>query len=144
MANSIDMKVVGFVDDDDRLHGQNLNGLLIYDSAELADLAITKDINTVLLAIPSAGRRRRNEIISKLRNVKVAVRTIPSVSDLAHGHITVSDVRELDVQDILGRETVAPDQLLLSKTVKQKSVMVTGAGGSIGSELCRQILALKP
>ena len=144
MANSIDMKVVGFVDDDDRLHGQNLNGLPIYDSAELADLAITKDINTVLLAIPSAGRRRRNEIISKLRNVKVAVRTIPSVSDLAHGHITVSDVRELDVQDILGRETVAPDQLLLSKTVKQKSVMVTGAGGSIGSELCRQILALGP
>ena len=98
----------------------------------------------VLLAIPSASRRRRNEILKKIGQNQVAVRTLPSFADLAEGRVTISDLRDLDIDDLLGREPVAPDHILLAKNISSKVVLVTGAGGSIGSELCRQIIKLKP
>ncbi len=144
MANSHEMHVVGFLDDDDRLHGHVLNGQPIYNPADLDNLATTLNISDVLLAMPSLSRRRRNEILAWIRGAHVAVRTLPSVTDLAQGKVSVSDLRELDIDDLLGRESVAPNHLLLSKNIVTKVVLVTGAGGSIGSELCRQILALAP
>lgn len=144
MANSHEMHVVGFLDDDDRLHGHVLNGLPIYNPADLADLALSLRISDVLLALPSLGRKRRNEILNQMRPVKVGVRTLPSMSDLVQGKVSVSDLRELDVDDLLGREAVAPNHILLRKNVSDKVVLVTGAGGSIGSELCRQVLKLHP
>jgi len=144
MANSHEMRVVGFLDDDDRLHGHVLNGLPIYNpqdlSAVLADLPVTD----VLLALPSATRQRRNSILAALAEHHLAVRTLPSVSDIASGKVSLSDVHDLDIDDLLGREPVKPNGLLLNRNTHGKTVLVTGAGGSIGSELCRQILKCQP
>jgi FlaA1/EpsC-like NDP-sugar epimerase len=144
MANSHEMQVSGFLDDDDRLYGHVLNGQPIYNPADLDTLATTLNISNVLLAMPSLTRRRRNEILSQIRVAKVAVRTLPSVTDLAQGKVSISDLRELDIDDLLGREPVMPNHILLAMNVRSKAVMVTGAGGSIGSELCRQILTVGP
>ncbi len=144
MANSHEMQVVGFLDDDDRLHGHVLNGQPIYNPADLVDLAPVLTINGVLLAMPSLSRKRRNEILTQIQTARVAVRTLPSVTDLAQGKVSISDLRELDIDDLLGREPVMPNHILLAMNVRSKVVMVTGAGGSIGSELCRQILSVGP
>jgi len=144
MANSHEMHVVGFLDDDDRLHGHILNGLNIYNPADLEEIANQKGVTDVLLAMPSASRERRNQIISLLSKTKLSVRTLPGLSDIASGKVTLRDVRELDVDDLLGREPVKLDGLLLNRSTHNKTVMVTGAGGSIGSELCRQVLKTQP
>jgi FlaA1/EpsC-like NDP-sugar epimerase len=144
MANSHEMQVAGFLDDDDRLHGHVLNGQYIYNPDDLESLVATFKISAVLLAMPSLSRRRRNEILSQIRGAHVAVRTLPSVTDLAQGKVSLSDLRELDIDDLLGREPVVPNHILLAKNIVGKVVLVTGAGGSIGSELCRQILAVAP
>ena len=144
IANSHEMKVVGFIDDDDRLHGHLLNGLPIYNPADLDGLVIALQVGHILLAMPNLSRHRRNEILGRIRSAHVAVRTLPSVIDLAQGKVSISDLRDLDIDDLLGREPVMPNATLLATNVSGKTVMVTGAGGSIGSELCRQILAVGP
>lgn len=144
MAHSYDLKVVGFLDDDDRLQGHMLNNLPIYNPDHLPKLMKTKGVTDVLLAIPSLGRKRRNEILEKMLTHHVAVRTLPSLSDLAQGKIMTTDLKDLDIDDLLGRNPIAPDERLMAKTITDKVVMVTGAGGSIGSELCRQIIKLHP
>ena len=144
MSNSAEMRVVGFLDDDDRLHGQVLNGLPIHNPADLEEILNGSLIADVLLALPSVSRQRRNEILNALKPHKVAVRTLPGLSDIATGKIKLSDVRELDIDDLLGREPVKPNGLLLNLNTHHKTVLVTGAGGSIGSELCRQILKTQP
>ena len=144
LAHSQEMRVAGFLDDDVRLHGHVLNGLPIYDPSELAELSASLDVRDVLLAIPSASRHRRNEILQNLLRAHLSVRTLPSLTDLAQGRVGISDLRELEIDDLLGRDPVAPNQILLGKNIAGKVVLVTGAGGSIGSELCRQILAARP
>ena len=144
MANSPEMQVAGFLDDDDRLHGHVLNGKPIFKPEDVAQLVSTRAISDVLLAMPGLSRKRRNEILTRIGTARVAVRTLPSVTDLAQGKVSISDLRELDIDDLLGREPVMPNHILLAMNVRSKVVMVTGAGGSIGSELCRQILAVGP
>jgi FlaA1/EpsC-like NDP-sugar epimerase len=144
MANSNEMRVVGFLDDDDRLHGHVLNGLPIHNPAHLAEVLVDVAVSHVLLALPSVSRQRRNEILKALSAHKVAVRTLPGLSDIATGKVSMSDVRDLEIDDLLGREPVKPNGLLLNLNTHNKTVLVTGAGGSIGSELCRQILETKP
>jgi FlaA1/EpsC-like NDP-sugar epimerase len=144
LSGSREVNVVGFLDDDKRLHGSILSGLTIYDPQELSDLAISLEIAFVLLALPSASRADRNRILDRIRLAKVTVRSMPELSDIAQGHVSVSDLRELDIDDLLGREKIDPDQALLDRAISHKTVMVTGAGGSIGSELCRQVLANRP
>ena len=144
MANSHEMRVVGFLDDDDRLHGHVLNGLSIYGPADLPGLVSSLQVSTVLLAIPSLSRHRRNEMIAQMQRAHVQVRTLPAVTELAQGVVSTSDLRELDIDDLLGREPVSPNHILLGKNITDKVVLVTGAGGSIGGELCRQILAVGP
>lgn len=144
MVNSPEVRVVGYLDDDDRLHGSLLNGLTIYNPVDLAEVLIDVPITDVLLALPSVSRKRRSDIIKNLKLHRVAVRTLPGLSDLATGKVCLSDVRDLDINDLLGREPVEPNDLLLNKTTQGKTVLVTGAGGSIGGELCRQILKTKP
>ena len=144
MASSHEMRVVGFVDDDDRLHGHVLNGLPIHNPADLAELLMEVPVTDVLLALPSVSRQRRNEILAALAPHQLAVRTLPGLSDIATGKVSLSDVRELDIDDLLGREPVKPNGLLLHRNTHNKTVLVTGAGGSIGSELCRQILKTSP
>jgi FlaA1/EpsC-like NDP-sugar epimerase len=144
LLTSSDVKIVGYVDDDDRLHGHNLNGLNIYSPHKLASVVQSKRVTQIFLAIPSVSQRRRNEVISELLPLRVQVRTLPGLADLASGKVTVSDLRELNIEDLLGREPVVPNPLMLAKNITGKLVMVTGAGGSIGSELCRQIIKAQP
>jgi len=144
MTNSPEIRVVGFLDDDDRLHGHVLNGLPIHNPGDLTEILSVSPITDVLLALPSVSRQRRNDILNTLKPHKVAVRTLPGLSDIATGKVSLSDVRELDIDDLLGREPVKPNGLLLNLNTHHKTVLVTGAGGSIGSELCRQILKTNP
>lgn len=144
LASSQEMQVVAFVDDDQLLHGNFLNGKPIFAPAKLADAIEDLAINDVLLAIPSVSRKRRNEIVDSLRGHPVTVRTLPGIFELADGKVTVNDLRPLQIEDLLGRDPVPPEPFLLAKCITGKCVMVTGAGGSIGGELCRQILAQNP
>jgi FlaA1/EpsC-like NDP-sugar epimerase len=144
MASNHSMRVAGFLDDDDRLHGHILNGLPIYNPAELPSLVPSLRVKTVLLAIPSANRQQRLAIINLIRQAHVQLRTLPDLSEIAQGRVSLSDLRELDVDELLGRDPVSPNHILLSRNITDKVVLVTGAGGSIGSELCRQILAMGP
>ena len=144
IANSSEICVVGFLDDDELLHGSLLNGLTIYNPADVAEVIRVLRITDVLLALPSVSHFRRGEILNRLKHHKVLVRTLPGLSDLAIGNVSLSDVRDLDVNDLLGRDPIKPDDLLLNLNTHGKTVLVTGAGGSIGSELCRQIIETKP
>jgi FlaA1/EpsC-like NDP-sugar epimerase len=144
LASSQEMLVVAFVDDDTALHGNHLNGKPIFPPSKLEDAIEDLAINDVLLAIPSAPRKRVGEIVDSLRGHEVSVRTLPGIFDLADGKVTVNDLRPVQIEDLLGRDPVPPVPALMAKRIKGKTVLVTGAGGSIGSELCRQILAQKP
>lgn len=144
LANQREMSVKGYLDDNKALIGQVLNGLTIYNPNNLKELVKKLDISTVLLAIPSLNRRRRSEIINNISNYGIAIRTLPSVSDLAQGNISVNDIADLDIDDLLGRQTVDPFPDLMSKTIQSKKILITGAGGSIGGELCKQIIKQNP
>ncbi|MBS1156632.1 MAG: capsular biosynthesis protein [Proteobacteria bacterium] len=135
---------VGFVDDDSALQGLMLAGLKVFEPAELPELISSRKVEQVLLALPSASRSRRVEIVNKLEPLKVEVKEVPGMAELVNGAVTVSDIREVGVDELLGRDSVPPDQMLLAANNCGKVVMVTGAGGSIGSELCRQVLACQP
>ena len=144
IANNPEMQVVGFLDDDERLFGHVLNGQLIYNSNDLDNLVKTFNVGIVLLALPNMSRKRRNDILTRMQVSQVAIRTLPSMMDMVHGKVSFSDLIDLDIDDLLGRESVTPNLILLAKSTSSKIIMVTGAGGSIGSELCRQILTLGP
>jgi FlaA1/EpsC-like NDP-sugar epimerase len=144
MSHVREVLVVGYVDDDDRLHGQVLNGLPIYSPASLAQVVAKRDVSQIYLAMPNASRRRRNEIIESLLPLKLQVRTLPGLVDLMQGRVKLADLKELDVEDLLGRDPVPPNAMMMAKNNTGKVVLVTGAGGSIGSELCRQILHAAP
>jgi FlaA1/EpsC-like NDP-sugar epimerase len=144
LASSGEMQVIGFVDDDRTLQGSVLNGKTIYPADNLISLVTRLGITDILLALPSTSRKRRSEILATVSRASVVVRTLPGLMDLAQGRVTINDLRELDIEDMLGRDAVAPNPILLGKNITGKTVLVTGAGGSIGSELCRQILFLRP
>ncbi len=144
LKTSPELVVVGLLDDDDRLHGQVLNGLKIYNPSTMVALVAKLRVTQVFLAMPSASRARRNQILELVRAAHVQVRTLPGVMDLAQGRVQVSDLKELDIEDLLGRDQVPPSRAMLAKNITGKVVMVTGAGGSIGSELCRQIVKQSP
>ena len=144
LENSLEFKVIGFLDDDEQLHSRVLLGKKIYSPLKLKNLIVTENINLVFLALPSISRNKRNHIIERLNRYKLIVKTLPSISEIIDGRITISDIKDLNVNDLLNRDEVKPDIKLLNKSINSKTVLVTGAGGSIGSELCRQILKLKP
>ena len=139
-----EFSVRGFVDDDPGKIGRTINGVPIIAPADAAGFICKHKIANILLAIPSLNRIRRREIIDQLQLLPVHVRSLPGMLDLASGKVSVSDFQELDIEDLLGRDPVAPDPLLLAKNLADKVVLVTGAGGSIGSELCRQIILERP
>jgi FlaA1/EpsC-like NDP-sugar epimerase len=137
-------QAVAFIDDDPALAGRVIAGLPVFDPNDLDELIQHRGIDEVLLAIPSASRSRRTAIIGMLAAYPFCVRTIPGFMDLASGRVEVQDLRVVDISDLLGREPVQPDRQLFERCIRDKVVMVTGAGGSIGSELCRQILLGSP
>lgn len=135
---------VAFIDDDAALHGTEVNGIPVYGPDSMNRLVRREGIHHVLLAIPSASRARRRHIVQSLEEYPVHVRTIPGMTDIVSGTARLQDIREVDIEDLLGRDSVAPDPTLVERCIRDRVVMVTGAGGSIGSELCRQILLTRP
>ena len=144
LANSYELKVVGFLDDDVLLHGQVLEGQNIYSTEKIPDLIKSKEVQLILLALPAISRLRRSEILKNLSQYQLQVQTLPTVVDIIQGRVTLSDIKDLDVDDILDRDQVLPKSELLTKNITSKVILVTGAGGSIGSELGRQIAKLNP
>ena len=144
LENNPEFKVIGFLDDNIQIQKQVLLGQKIYSPSNLETLSKKKDISLILLALPSIGRSKRNKIIENLNKHKLIVKTLPSVSEIVDGRIKISDIKDLNIDDLLSREQVEPDKKLLCQNINFKTVLVTGAGGSIGSELCRQISRLKP
>lgn len=142
LSASHELLISAFVDDNPGLQGKTLNGIPIKSLDQVVTAVKSGVITDVLLAMPTSTRQRRNEIIAALRGLSVRVRTLPAFSDLAQGRDPGGSFRELDIDDLLNRIAVAPAGNLLTRTTSDKVVMVTGAGGSIGSELCRQIVKL--
>jgi FlaA1/EpsC-like NDP-sugar epimerase len=136
--------LLGFVDDDASKAGRSINGVPVFSPADIPDVVTRQGVTDILLALPSVSRQRRNGIIQDLRSLPVHIRTLPGMADLASGRVTVRDFRELDIEDLLGRDPVPPDAELLADALTGRVVLVTGAGGSIGGELCRQIVLHRP
>ena len=144
LIDSIEYRPIAFIDDNIELQGQSINGVNVISSVNCLEFIKKNKVSEVLLAIPSATRKRRNEIIDYLISASLIVRALPSVSKLAQGKIQIEDLHEISIKDLLGRTSVIPDKKLMEKNITNKVVFVSGAGGSIGSELCKQILFLKP
>ncbi|WP_439486688.1 polysaccharide biosynthesis protein [Blastomonas fulva] len=138
------MQVTGFVDDDHRLKGQTLDDYMIYKPSELPQLIERYKLTDIMLAMPSNTKAKNRDIVASLEKYGLHVRTLPGISELVKGRITSQDLREINVEDLLGRDCVPASIHLMGKTIVGKTVMVTGAGGSIGSELCRKIVMLQP
>lgn len=137
-------RIRGFIDDNTKLHGNYLLGNKIFSPKDISKLVQKYNIKVILLAIPSASRRERKAIIDSLIPLKIKVQTIPDMEEILQGNAKIDELREVKIEDLLGREPVLPNKELLQKNIFDKTVMVTGAGGSIGSELCRQIILNKP
>ena len=144
MGVSGEFVLLGFVDDDAVKVGRSINGIPVYAPSQLPAVVAGQGVTDILLALPSASRDRRNNIIDSLRALPVHIRTLPGLADLASGRVTVQDFHELDVEDLLGRDPVPPDAGLLARDLADQVVLVTGAGGSIGAELTRQIVLQGP
>lgn len=142
LRNDRRFRVVGFLDDDVQLHGRTLQNLRIDSPTQLPRLVEHHGVRKVLLALPSLPRQRKRLMVDQLTRLGLEVLSIPSLAQLANGHRIVSDIQPVSIEDLLGREPSRPDPQLLATSVQGKAVLVTGAGGSIGSELCRQVLAL--
>ena len=138
------MRPVAFIDDDPNLYNRTIAGLRVYSPKHIQQMIDETGANEILMAIPSASRGRRREVLEMLEHYPLHVRSVPGFMDLASGRVKVEDIQEVDIADLLGRDAVPPQQALFEKCIRGKVVMVTGAGGSIGSELCRQILSNKP
>ena len=141
---SEEFHLCGFVDDNKKLQGLELMGVPILAMAKLAKFVDQQNVSEILLAIPSVSRNERNEIIRRLQHLRVRIRTLPGLSVLVRDHVGIADLHELEIEDLLVRELAVPDESLLQKQVRGGVVLVTGAGGSIGSELCSQILKRAP
>lgn len=138
------LRIVGYLDDDARLAGQKLDRDPIFDAEKLGDVVKRTGATMVLLALPELSRSRRQQIVDRLSDFEVEVRAVPNMADLVGGTVTIDDIRPIEIEDLLGRASVKPNEVLLAKNLFGKVVLVTGAGGSIGGELCRQIAAVRP
>jgi FlaA1/EpsC-like NDP-sugar epimerase len=144
MVSSREFKLVAFVDDDITLQNMVIQGVMVHAPDEISELVQMLDARRILLALPSVTRRIRQEIIGRLEPLGVHVQTVPEFAEIVSGRSRIEEIREIDVRDLLGRDQVPANESLLDACIRGKSVMVTGAGGSIGAELCRQIVQHDP
>ena len=144
LNNSSKLQTVGFIDDNKELQGSSISGLKVSPVNDMEELIIEHKVDEVLIAMPSASRSDRFNIIDKLERYPVMVRTLPGLTEIAQGKVKIDDLLQVSIKDLLGRKSVEPNEMLLGQNITNKTVLVTGAGGSIGSELCRQIIFLKP
>jgi FlaA1/EpsC-like NDP-sugar epimerase len=144
IVNSDQYMPVAFIDDDEGRIGNTVHGIRVYAPLSLRELIENFSVRQILLAIPSATHAERKQILNNLEKLPVHVRTVPDLFDLVSGKVRVDEIRDIDIEDLLGRDIVPPDPQLMVACIEAGNVLITGAGGSIGSELCRQIIKLRP
>jgi len=144
LLSSKETEVAGFLDDDVSLQGAIIQSLKVYPTHKIEELIKVREVTHVLMALPSFSRLQKSQIIKNISAYGVKVLTLPTLSELAEGKLTINDLKEVQIEDLLAREITCPNELLLNKNTRNQVVLVTGAGGSIGSELCRQILKRNP
>jgi FlaA1/EpsC-like NDP-sugar epimerase len=144
LSNNSEINIVGFLDDKTNLHNYKINGLNVYSPRDIKKIILQENIDEILLVLGKINSHRRNQIINLLSDENISIRTLPSYSDLIRGEISTNDINNLSIEDILGRDQVKPDRKLMRRNITSKVVLVTGAGGSIGSEICQQIYNQKP
>ncbi|MCF7982164.1 MAG: polysaccharide biosynthesis protein [Pseudomonadales bacterium] len=144
LSNGGEYLPVAFIDDNISAQGSVINGIQVYSPDNLTQLVNNLKIKQILLAVPSIRRSERQAILGRLEHLSVYVRTVPSMPDLVSGKVTLDQIQDVEIEDLLGRDAVPPNITLMSNAIQNKNIMVTGAAGSIGSELCRQILVAKP
>ncbi len=144
LAGERNKQLIGFIDDSPYLQGRNVQGTRVFAPTDLPKLKATIGVEEILLAMPSIEGQRKREILEGLQVLGVPVKTVPSITEILSGHISVNKIRELDIEDLLGRKPVAANPELLQHDIADRVVLVTGGGGSIGSELCRQIAKQQP
>lgn len=144
LTTSNEYHLVGFIDDDETLHNYYFEGLKVHPFLELSNLIDKYHVERVLLAMPSAPRAIKKRLLEKLEQFPVKVKTIPGIVDIVEGKAEILEIKDVEIEDLLGRDPVPPNQSLFEANIKAKSVFVSGAGGSIGSELCRQIIKNQP
>ena len=137
-------ELVGFIDDNPKLQGLTINGMKVYSLKQAIELTKKQGIKNILLAMPSASRLRLNQLVDILQQYPVRIQMLPALGELIDGRVGISDIKEIQIEDLLGRDPVTVNEALVTEILTGRVVMVTGAGGSVGSELCRQILAAKP
>jgi len=142
--HSDDIKVEGFIDNDQKIQGNVIDGLKIYSPDQIEKIIKQKNISEVILAMPSLNKSKVQELLNQLKKYSLVIRVLPSVSEIAKGNVSISDLKTINIQDLLKREIRKPSEKLLNRDINNKNILVTGAGGSIGSELCRQITNLRP
>ena len=135
---------IAFIDDDEAKHGTFINFTKVYAFKELKNIFDKRNAKNILLAIPSLSANGKRDLLKKLSTYPVEVKLLPSLSSIVEGNVSIENIRHVEVQDILGRVPVSPKSILLKKNINGKNILITGAGGSIGSELCRQIIRLNP
>lgn len=136
------VKIVAYLDDDERIVGQRLDGVRVYSLDSIPDLKARFNVSDIFLAVPGLSRRRQRKFVAEHASKDLTVSILPRMRDVVEGRIQISELRPIEVEDLLGREMISPDEKLLHRTILERTVMVSGAGGSIGSELCRQIQAI--
>ena len=144
MQFSTEYQAVCFIDDRTELHNKSVAGLHVYATENIGEAAFRHSVEQIVVAIPSANSAQKRRLIQRVEGAGLPVKILPNLMDMVDGHAAVSDIREIDIADLLGRDAVPPDRTLFARNIAGKSVLVTGAGGSIGSELCRQILTQRP
>jgi len=144
LSQSNKYKIAAYIDDEPAVFGTEIDGVKVYSPISIQDIIVREGLTQVLLAMPSTSHARRSQILSRLEPLPVKVKTIASMEDIVSGDVQIEQLRDIEIEDLLGRDSVEPNKELLHSCITNKVVMVTGAGGSIGSELCRQIVALKP
>ena len=144
MKHNPEIKVIAFVDDDQSMHGQYIEGIKIYDPSSLSWLAEKQGASEVLVAVPSISRSKKYKLLQFLKQFPMVIRLLPGLTDLAQGRVSVSDLKRIKIEDLLKREVREPNKELLKKDIQNRNVLITGAGGSIGSEICRQAIRQQP
>ena len=144
MKYNSEIKVIAFIDDDQSMHGQYIEGIKIYDPSSLSWLAEKRGASEVLVAVPSISRSKKYKLLQFLKQFPMVIRLLPGLTDLAQGRVSVSDLKRIKIEDLLKREVREPNKELLKKDIQNRNVLITGAGGSIGSEICRQVIRQQP
>ena len=144
MKYNSEIKVIAFIDDDQSMHGQYIEGIKIYDPSSLSWLAEKRGASEVLIAVPSISRSKKYKLLQFLKQFPMVIRLLPGLTDLAQGRVSVEDLKRIKIEDLLKREVREPNKELLKKDIQNRNVLVTGAGGSIGSEICRQVIRQQP